>query len=43
VSGYAIVRTLIQYASQQGPAVAAGLFLLVEKEMQRGFIWGKKT
>jgi hypothetical protein len=42
VSVSAIVRALVRQIDQQGPAAADALFILVEKEMKSGRIWGKK-
>ena len=42
VSSSAIVRALVRQIDQQGPPAADALFLLVEKEMKDGRIWGKK-
>jgi hypothetical protein len=42
VSVSAIVRALVRQLDQQGPPASDALFLLVEKEMQSGLIWGKK-
>lgn len=42
VSSSAIVRALVRQIDQQGPPASDALFLLVEKEMQGGRIWGKK-
>ena len=42
VSVSAIVRALVRQIDQQGPPAADELFLLVEKEMKGGRIWGKK-
>lgn len=42
VSISAIVRALVRQVDQHGPPAADELFLLVEKEMQGGRIWGKK-
>jgi hemolysin activation/secretion protein len=42
VSDSAIVRALIRYVSQQGPAAADALFLLVEKELKSGVMWNRK-
>src|SRR5262245_27457823 len=43
VSSAAIVRALIRYVTQQGPAVVDALFLEVERELKAGVRWGKKT
>jgi hypothetical protein len=42
VSVSAIVRALVRQLDQQGPPASDALFLLVEKEMKSGRIWGKK-
>lgn len=42
VSSSAIVRALVRQIDQQGPPAADALFLLVEKEMQTGRLWGKQ-
>jgi hypothetical protein len=42
VSISAIVRALVRHVDHQGPPVADALFLLVEKEMKAGRVWGKK-
>ena len=42
VSHSAIVRALIRQASQQGPAAADALFLLVEKELKSGVLRRRK-
>jgi hypothetical protein len=42
VSDSAIVRALIRHADHQGPAWSDVLFLLVEKELKSGVMWGKK-
>jgi hypothetical protein len=42
VSSSAIVRALVRQIDQQGPPAADALFLLIEKEMKGGVIWGKK-
>lgn len=42
VSSSAIVRALVRQIDHQGPPAADALFLLVEKEMKGGRIWGKK-
>jgi hypothetical protein len=42
VSSSAIVRALVRQIDQHGPPERDELFLLVEKEMQEGRLWGKK-
>jgi hypothetical protein len=42
VSSSAIVRALVRQIDQQGPPASDALFLLVEKEMKGGRLWGKK-
>lgn len=42
VSSSAIVRALVRQVDQQGPPAADALFLVVEKEMKDGRLWGKK-
>jgi hypothetical protein len=42
VSISAIVRALVRQIDQQGPPAADALFLLVEKEMKGGRVWGKQ-
>ena len=42
VSSSAIVRALVRQIDHQGPPAQEALFILVEKEMQGGRIWGKK-
>jgi hypothetical protein len=42
VSSSAIVRALIRQIDQQGPPACEALFILVEKEMKSGRIWGRK-
>jgi hypothetical protein len=42
VSSSAIVRALVRQIDQQGPPAADALFLLVEKELKGGVMWGKK-
>lgn len=42
VSSSAIVRALVRQIDQHGPPAADALFLLVEKEMKGGTMWGKK-
>jgi hypothetical protein len=42
VSSSAIVRALVRQIDQQGPPAMDALFLLIEKEMQGGRLWGKK-
>jgi hypothetical protein len=44
VSGSAIVRALLRYGDQHGvPWARAKLFPLIEAEIARGTVWGKKT
>ena len=42
VSSSAIVRALVRQIDQQGPPAQEALFLVVEKEMKDGRLWGKK-
>ena len=42
ISSSAIVRALIRQVDQQGPPAADALFLLVEKELKGGVMWGKQ-
>jgi hypothetical protein len=42
VSVSAIVRALVRHVDHQGPPAADALFLLVEKEMKAGRVWGRK-
>jgi hypothetical protein len=42
VSSSAIVRALVRQIDQQGPPAQEALFILVEKEMKDGRLWGKK-
>lgn len=42
VSSSAIVRALVRQIDQQGPPASDALFLVVEKEMKDGRLWGKK-
>ena len=42
VSESAIVRASIHQVSQGGPPAADALFLLVEKELKSGVLWGRK-
>lgn len=42
ISGSAIVRALVRQISQHGPPAADALFLLVEKELKGGVMWGRK-
>lgn len=42
ISASAIMRALLRYVDQQGSPTADAVFTLIEKELRRGVMWGKK-